>query len=67
MCLSNAFSYFLGKTNGFITLGAELHEGLSPVRDDASPALNLYHREALRQVMAKCLDERLEADWSRWC
>jgi hypothetical protein len=27
MCLSNVFSYFLGNTNGLITLSAELHEG----------------------------------------
>ena len=36
------------------------------VKDEASPALNLYHREALQQVMAKRPDRGLEADWSCW-
>jgi hypothetical protein len=41
-------------------------EDWASMKYEASPALNLYHREALQQVMAKYPDERLEVDWSRW-
>src|ERR1700691_5691353 len=40
MCLSSVFSYFLGNTNGFDTLGAEFHEGFGLGIEAASVALD---------------------------
>jgi hypothetical protein len=34
------------------------------VKNEASTAFDLYSREALKQVMATCPEESMEADWS---